>query len=68
MKTFFRQQLARYTDRLAELESLLSREDIMKDMNKSQNFRASTPTWRPSPPAGRATSNVRLIGGRPGDA
>ena len=32
MKLFLRQQLARYTDRLAELEFLLSREDIMKDM------------------------------------
>ncbi len=32
MKQFFRQQLARYTDRLGELEFLLSREDIMKDM------------------------------------
>ena len=34
MKTFFRQQLARYTDRQAELEFLLSREDIMKDMEQ----------------------------------
>ena len=32
MKPFFRQQLARYADRLGELEFLLSREDIMKDM------------------------------------
>ena len=32
MKPFLRQQLARYADRLAELEFLLSREDIMKDM------------------------------------
>ena len=32
MKLFFRQQLARYADRLGELEFLLSREDIMKDM------------------------------------
>ena len=32
MKQFFRQQLARYADRLGELEFLLSREDIMKDM------------------------------------
>ncbi|MEI6760038.1 MAG: peptide chain release factor 1 [Betaproteobacteria bacterium] len=32
MKPFFRQQLARYVDRLGELEFLLSREDIMKDM------------------------------------
>jgi len=32
VKLFFRQQLARYTDRLGELEFLLSREDIMKDM------------------------------------
>jgi peptide chain release factor 1 len=32
MKTFLRQQLARYTDRQGELEFLLSREDIMKDM------------------------------------
>ena len=34
MKAFFRQQLARYTDRQAELEFLLSREDIMKDMDQ----------------------------------
>ena len=34
MKAFFRQQLDRYTDRLGELEFLLSREDIMKDMNQ----------------------------------
>ena len=32
MKTFFRKQLDRYTARLEELEFLLSREDIMKDM------------------------------------
>ena len=32
VKLFFRQQLARYTDRLGELEFLLSREDIMRDM------------------------------------
>ena len=32
MKPFLRQQLARYADRLCELEFLLSREDIMKDM------------------------------------
>ena len=32
MKLFFRQQLARYADRLGELEFLLSREDIMKDL------------------------------------
>ena len=32
MKPFLRQQLSRYTDRLGELEFLLSREDIMKDM------------------------------------
>ena len=32
MKPFLRQQLARYADRLGELEVLLSREDIMKDM------------------------------------
>ncbi len=32
MKAFLRQQLARYADRLGELEFLLSREDIMKDM------------------------------------
>jgi peptide chain release factor 1 len=32
MKPFLRQQLARYTDRLGELEFLLSREDIMRDM------------------------------------
>jgi len=34
MKPFLRQQLARYADRLAELEFLLSREDIMKDMSQ----------------------------------
>ena len=34
MKAFFRQQLARYAERLGELEFLLSREDIMKDMNQ----------------------------------
>jgi peptide chain release factor 1 len=34
MKTFLRQQLARYTDRQGELEFLLSREDIMKDMEQ----------------------------------
>lgn len=32
MKPFLRQQLARYTDRLGELEFLLSRQDIMSDM------------------------------------
>jgi len=32
MKPFLRQQLARYAERLGELEFLLSREDIMKDM------------------------------------
>ncbi len=32
MKAFFRQQLDRYSTRLGELEFLLSREDIMKDM------------------------------------
>ena len=32
MKPFLRQQLARYADRQGELEFLLSREDIMKDM------------------------------------
>ncbi|MFZ2739533.1 MAG: peptide chain release factor 1 [Burkholderiaceae bacterium] len=32
MKLFLRQQLDRYADRLGELEFLLSREDIMKDM------------------------------------
>ncbi|WP_296490075.1 peptide chain release factor 1 [Rhodoferax sp.] len=32
MKTFLRQQLVRYTDRLGELEFLLSRPDIMSDM------------------------------------
>ena len=32
MKAFFRQQLERYALRLGELEFLLSREDIMKDM------------------------------------
>ncbi|MBP6854479.1 MAG: PCRF domain-containing protein, partial [Rhodoferax sp.] len=34
MKAFFRQQLERYTARLGELEFLLSREDIMKDMDQ----------------------------------
>jgi peptide chain release factor 1 len=34
MKPFLRQQLARYTDRLGELDFLLSREDIMKDMSQ----------------------------------
>ena len=34
MKPFLRQHLARYTDRLGELEFLLSREDIMKDMKQ----------------------------------
>ena len=34
MKAFFRQQLVRYTERQAELEFLLSREDIMKDMEQ----------------------------------
>ncbi len=34
MKAFFRQQLDRYSARLGELEFLLSREDIMKDMEQ----------------------------------
>ena len=34
MKPFLRQQLARFADRLGELEFLLSREDIMKDMKQ----------------------------------
>ncbi len=34
MKAFFRQQLDRYADRLGELEFLLSREDIMQDMEQ----------------------------------
>ena len=34
MKPFLRQQLERYVDRLGELEFLLSREDIMKDMKQ----------------------------------
>ena len=34
MKPFLRQQLARYADRLGELEFLLSREDIMQDMKQ----------------------------------
>ena len=34
MKAFFRQQLDRYTNRLGELEFLLSREDIMRDMGQ----------------------------------
>ena len=34
MKEFFRQQLDRYTNRLGELEFLLSREDIMRDMEQ----------------------------------
>jgi peptide chain release factor 1 len=33
-ETVLRQQLARYTDRQGELEFLLSREDIMKDMEQ----------------------------------
>ena len=32
MKAFLRAQLERYTQRLAELDFLLSREDIMQDM------------------------------------
>jgi peptide chain release factor 1 len=34
MKPFLRQQLSRYADRQGELEFLLSREDIMKDMEQ----------------------------------
>ncbi|MEO8859623.1 MAG: peptide chain release factor 1 [Burkholderiaceae bacterium] len=34
MKAFFRQQLERYAHRLGELEFLLSREDIMQDMDQ----------------------------------
>ncbi len=34
MKPFLRQQLVRYVDRLGELEFLLSREDIMRDMKQ----------------------------------
>ena len=34
MKPFLRQQLARFADRLGELEFLLSREDIMQDMKQ----------------------------------
>jgi peptide chain release factor 1 len=34
MKAFFRQQLDRYTTRLGELEFLLSREDIMQNMEQ----------------------------------
>jgi peptide chain release factor 1 len=34
LKPFFRQQLARYADRLGELEFLLSRPDIMQDMSQ----------------------------------
>jgi peptide chain release factor 1 len=34
MKPFLRQQLVRYADRQGELEFLLSREDIMKDMTQ----------------------------------
>lgn len=34
MKTFLRQQLERYTERLRELDFLLSREDIMADMRQ----------------------------------
>ncbi|MCY7306470.1 MAG: peptide chain release factor 1 [Rhodoferax sp.] len=34
MKAFFRQQLDRYANRLGELEFLLSREDIMQDMQQ----------------------------------
>ncbi len=34
MKAFFRRQLDRYSNRLGELEFLLSREDIMRDMEQ----------------------------------
>lgn len=34
MKPFLRTQLARYAERLSELDFLLSREDIMQDMEK----------------------------------
>ena len=34
MKPFLRTQLARYAERLGELDFLLSREDIMQDMDK----------------------------------
>ena len=34
MKPFLRQQLARYADRLGELEFLMSRQDIMSDMEQ----------------------------------
>ena len=34
MKPFLRTQLVRYADRLHELDFLLSREDIMQDMDK----------------------------------
>ena len=34
MKSFLRQQLTRYADRLGELEFLLSRQDIMSDMEQ----------------------------------
>ena len=34
MKSFLRTQLARYAERLSELDFLLSREDIMQDMEK----------------------------------
>jgi peptide chain release factor 1 len=38
MKPFLRAQLERYTQRLSELDFLLSREDIMKDMNQFMNL------------------------------
>ena len=34
MKPFLRNRLVRFNDRLGELEFLLSREDIMKDMKQ----------------------------------
>ena len=34
MKSFLRTQLARYAERLSELDFLLSREDIMQNMEK----------------------------------
>lgn len=49
MKTFLRAQLERHAQRLAELDFLLSREDIMKDMTIF-GCRASTPMSPPGRP------------------
>ena len=42
MKPFLRAQLERYAQRLSELDFLLSREDIMKDMTQ---FLALPSSW-----------------------